>query len=500
MAEEVQNTEQRSSYRSIFKATSLFGGVQIFNIIINVIRSKFIAVILGPNGMGISGLISSTVNLISELSNCGLNKSAIRNIAEANSTGDTKKIAGVVQSLQYVIWITGIIGTIICALFAPMWSKLTFGNTDYTYAFIILSISVLLLQLTNGKNALLQGLQKYKYLAVANILGSSIGLIITVPLYYIWGINAIVPVLLLSYVTSFLCALYYFRKVHLDKIEQNKTDRREIASNMIKLGIALSVQSLLSLLSSYVIRIFISNTGGISEVGLYNAGFAIINTYVGLIFTAMAQDYYPRLSNVKNNHTLFESTINNQTEVAVLLLAPMIVCFVVFIDPIIILLYSDRFTPISGMIYWCMSGMILKAMAWAKSYALIAQGDIKSFTKCEFSVIAYGFVLNFLGYYFLGLTGIGASFLVIYIIYLIHLSIVVKKKYSYRISFQIWKLIFIISLPVLLSFIIKLLDKGIVINYILGSVIFVSSVVISLYELNKRLGISNMIKGKFHHK
>jgi len=52
----------------------------------------------------------------------------------------------------------------------------------------------------------------------------------------------------------------------------------------------------------------------------------------------------------------------------------------------------------------------------------------------------------------------------------------------------------------LLSFIVKLLDIGIVIKYILGSAIFVSSVMISLYELNKRLGISNMIKGEFHHK
>ena len=52
--------EQKSSYRQIVKATSLFGGVQFFQIIISVIRSKFVAILLGPAGMGIVGLLTAT--------------------------------------------------------------------------------------------------------------------------------------------------------------------------------------------------------------------------------------------------------------------------------------------------------------------------------------------------------------------------------------------------------------------------------------------------------
>ena len=43
--------KEQSSYREIFKSTSLFGGVQVFNILIAVIRTKFIAVLLGPAGI-----------------------------------------------------------------------------------------------------------------------------------------------------------------------------------------------------------------------------------------------------------------------------------------------------------------------------------------------------------------------------------------------------------------------------------------------------------------
>lgn len=70
--------EQRSSYRQIVKATSLFGGVQFFQILISVVRSKFVAILLGPSGMGIVGLLTSTTGLITGLTNFGLGTSAIK--------------------------------------------------------------------------------------------------------------------------------------------------------------------------------------------------------------------------------------------------------------------------------------------------------------------------------------------------------------------------------------------------------------------------------------
>ena len=55
-------TEQKN-YRSIFKATSLFGGVQVYQILIQIIKSKFVAVLLGPAGVGIMGLYQSGLQL-----------------------------------------------------------------------------------------------------------------------------------------------------------------------------------------------------------------------------------------------------------------------------------------------------------------------------------------------------------------------------------------------------------------------------------------------------
>ena len=146
---EAMDTENRNSYKQSLKATSLFGGVQIFNILIQIIRSKFAAVLLGPEGMGVMGLLNSTITMISSFTNCGLGTSAVRNIAEANGANDTKRIALIISVFRRLVWITGLTGALICLVSASLLSQVTFGNTDFTFAFIILSFSVLLMQLTS---------------------------------------------------------------------------------------------------------------------------------------------------------------------------------------------------------------------------------------------------------------------------------------------------------------------------------------------------------------
>ena len=130
-------TEQQSSYRQIMKATSLFGGVQVFNIIITLIRGKFVAVLLGPSGMGLNGLFLSTLRIIREATNLGLPQSAVKNIAEANGTGDVVMVSRTVSIFKRWIWLTAFLGATVTVVFSHLISKWTFGNDEYTFSFIL---------------------------------------------------------------------------------------------------------------------------------------------------------------------------------------------------------------------------------------------------------------------------------------------------------------------------------------------------------------------------
>ena len=101
-------SETKSSYGSIMKATSIFGGVQVFNILITLIRGKFVAILIGTAGMGLNGLLLSGLNLIRTITSLGVSESAVRDIAKAHNSNDDIKIRTTFRVFKRLIWFTAI--------------------------------------------------------------------------------------------------------------------------------------------------------------------------------------------------------------------------------------------------------------------------------------------------------------------------------------------------------------------------------------------------------
>ena len=211
--EKIRLAEQQSSYRQIVKATSIFGGVQIFTILISIVRSKIIAVLLGPEGIGINSLFHSTTDFIAGLTNFGLSTSAVKNVAEANGTGDKTKIATVVIVLRRLVWITGLFGSVLTIILSPWLSQITFGNKEYVLGFIWISVTLLLNQISKGQTVVLRGMRKIKYMAQSSLSGAFLGLVISVPIYFKWGIDGIVPAIIITSIVSLIRTWYFARKV-----------------------------------------------------------------------------------------------------------------------------------------------------------------------------------------------------------------------------------------------------------------------------------------------
>lgn len=484
--------DHKNSYRQIVKATSLFGGVQFFQIIISVIRSKFVAVLLGPAGMGIVGLFTSTTGLVAGLTNFGLSTSAVKNISEANATNDQNRISTVISVLRRLVWFTGILGAFVTLIFSPLLSKFTFGTKDYTLGFAWLSITLLINQLSVGELVLLQGLRRLQQLAKANVFGSLFGLIIAVPMYYILGVEGIVPVIIITAFSTLFFTWYFSRNIKITKQEITSTTLSTEGKSMMVMGFMISLSGLIALMAAYIIRIFINRTGNVADVGLYTAGFTILNTYVGMIFTAMGTDYYPRLSLVASNNKQCKEHINQQSEIALLILAPILIGFLVFIKWAVILLYSSKFLTITGMVYWATLGIFFKAMSWAIAFVFLAKGASKLFFWNELAGSVCGLGLSLLGYHLGGLTGLGISFLIGYLLYFVQVFVIAKLKFEFSFDRSL-SLIFSIQFLLALSCFaaVNLLNEPYA--YIPGILLIIISGWYSYRELEKRIGVREMI-------
>lgn len=486
------STDKGGSYKQIFKATSVFGGVQVFNIIITVIRTKLVAVLLGPSGMGIVSLLTSTISFIEALTNFGLSKSAVKNISASFATGEEQKFGTTVAVFRRLVWVTGLLGFIVTLLFAPWLSEAAFGNRNYTVAFLFISITLLLSQISAGQGVVLRGTRKIQSMAKSSMIGAVMGLIVSVPLYYYFREEGIVPAIIITSISALLVTWYFSKQVKIPNVEISRETVFAEGKDMMHMGFFISLSGLITLGVSYLVRIFISNKGGVADVGLYNAGFAIVNTYVGMIFTAMATDYYPRLAAVAHNKTRSSEEINQQSEIALLILAPILVAFLVYINWAVILLYSEKFSLVTTMIHWAALGIFFKAVSWAISYLILANGASKVFFWSEIVANAYILGLNLIGYSLMGLTGLGISFFIGYFIYLVQVYLISKNLYSYTVSKALVK-IFIIqfTLAVACFLIVHLLDKSLA--YPTGTGLIIASCVFSLVEMNKRIGMKNAV-------
>ena len=73
---------EKDAYGHVLKYTGIFGGVQGLNILVGLVRNKFVALLLGPSGMGLVSLFNTTVTFVSQSTSFGISMSAIRQLSE----------------------------------------------------------------------------------------------------------------------------------------------------------------------------------------------------------------------------------------------------------------------------------------------------------------------------------------------------------------------------------------------------------------------------------
>lgn len=483
--------ESKSSYLQILRTTSLFGGVQFFNIIISIIRTKLIAIFIGPAGMGIATLLNSTINIISGITGLGIETSAVKHISGSYKNDDLNSISTNVAIVKKLALVTGILGALLTISLSPWLSRLTFGNSEHIFSFVFLSITLLFKQLSTGQLVVLQGLRKMRFLAKANFYGNLFGLMFSIPLYYYYRIDAIVPTIIVASFSSLLFSYSYSKKIRIVKVDVSNRQLTTEGKNIIRLGIMLTLSGFMTLLSTYLIQIYVGKIGGLEEVGLYNAGFTLLNSYVGIIFTVMATDYFPKLASICDENEKVRTSVIQQSFVSILIITPIIILFLIFIPLIIKILYTPKFISISSMVCFGILGMLFRAVSWSMGYIIIAKGDSKIFIKTAIGFNLLSLVLNGFGYYFYGLEGLGFSFLVYYLIHFFVVKIITKRRYGFYFDDDFYTTYIICIAMCLTTFLFSYIEFSIL-RYSLMSVMGLLSFAFVLHQINKKIALKGI--------
>lgn len=481
-------TDNKTSYGNIFKTTFLFSFVQVFNIIVKVILNKIVAMLLGAEGMGIIGIYNSAINLLKTGTGLGINQSAVRDISEANKDNNRIEFSRIITLTNKVIVFTAGLGIIVTIILSPFLSSTYFGDYSYTLAFIWISFVVGINVLSDGQIAILKGMRQMHAMAYASIYGSVIGLFAAIPFYFCFGRGGIIPSLIITSLTSLLLSYYYVRKINYQKILISLKETFIQSKPMVKMGVALMLVGFIGSAFDMIIAAFISRTGTIKDVGLYNAGAAIITSYFGIIITAMSTDYYPRISAVHNDNKRLTDEMNRQSETGLIMIFPLVVLFV-FLSPLFIeILYSDEFYATNNYTDYAMIGTIITVVSNCMGMILLAKQASNIFIWSVLSqrIILLGVYL-FL-YNYLGLFGLGIGYIVLGIVHLIFMTSILHIFYKIHMSKITYILLGFIIFITVLTIISRKIDVS-YLKYSLGSVLLMFSCLFSILYMKKRMDL-----------
>lgn len=400
--------DKENTYRSIFKGISIFGGVKVFEMLVNLVRGKFVAIFLGPDGMGVSSIFTNISSTISSMASLGLNLAVVKEVAAV--TDDSEKLSGLIRISGRLFFSTALLGALICVSLAYLLSGLSFGDEGYTGQFMLLGLAIFFMVDNGGKLAVLQGLHEVKRLSRASLTGSITGLLFGVPLYWLFGTTGIVPAII---ILALSLNIFYSVNLHQVRKDLPKTDfsikaHSPIIRKLFSLGFILLTTSLIGTLCNYLILIIIRKIGSIDDVGFFQASNSVTNQMAGVVFTAMALDYFPRLSAVAKDNRKMGELVDRQSEIVSWIVMPVAALIILFAPLVVRVLLTSQFSVITPLLRWMALGVVMKALAYPVSYITFAKDNKRMFFWLEGIAGNILFLsMPILFFYFFGLKGFG---------------------------------------------------------------------------------------------
>jgi O-antigen/teichoic acid export membrane protein len=389
-------SDSKASYRQILKSTSIVGGATVASLVFGLVRSKILALLVGPAGIGLFGVLNVLFNTGTTVAGLSLQSTGIRQVGA--TPADSPERARAETGLWLFAWLAAIIGGFAFWLFER---------------FVYVPNTLVGLGTLNGAQlVLLQVYGKITAIAYVRLLGSFLSMVLAVLAVYLLGTTGLYVAVLAVPLAGIAVAFIWSRDTGL-RIHP-PIGRWVIGEwhTLIVMGVGLTAASITGNASQLLLRSVITDQGGLSAAGLFQAAWTLTNVNLSVILSAMAVDYFPRLTALARYPDKLAETLNQQLHVALLLASPILTFAVGFAPFLIRVLYSDSFVGASHVLQMQIAGDVLKLATWSMGYVLLALNATVGFFIAGVTFDIAIVVLVWLLYPLMGLDSAGIGYVI----------------------------------------------------------------------------------------
>lgn len=114
---------------------------------------------------------------------------------------------------------------------------------------------------------MIQASERLRVLARCSVLGSFFALLLSLPLFYFFGISGIVPAIIAHTFSIWVVTVSLGRKMKVKPVKMSWTETYRQGKNIASLGIYMTVSGFVTTLYSYLFVAWLNDRGGTGEVG-----------------------------------------------------------------------------------------------------------------------------------------------------------------------------------------------------------------------------------------
>lgn len=416
------------AFAHILRSSALLGGAQVVTLGAGFLRAKIIAVLIGPAGVGLVGILTTFNGNLASLAGWGIGTTAVRTISAADELDRPAKIAVVRKLGNLLTWL----GLLTALLFFWPIGQLTFSSSEHALELLLAGLAVPCLIATSVWSSLLQSNGQIKSLAGVQIMSAFGGLILGLPFIYLFGLTGIAASILVAAIipaiATWKAACKYYPK------SMPEADAGEIRT-LLQLGTAIMAVGFLGQLSTYIVRLMLTRSYGLESAGYYHAAFVIAGSLPGFVFTAMGTDFFPRVAAVKTEAEA-QDLCEKQIQAGLLLALPLIAGLLTLGQFCIYLLYARSFEPAIPLLIWMIWGVFFRLLSWPMGFWLIARGSPRAVVIVTLANNALGILFPLVLLPSFGISGAAIGFFISCISSTIIIIVVSRRRSGRWLSMQ----------------------------------------------------------------
>ncbi|RYD27985.1 MAG: O-antigen translocase [Lysobacteraceae bacterium] len=381
---------------------------------VNLIVIKFIAVLVGPSGLGLLGNLMSAATMAALFAGGGILNGITKYVAEfAARPTDLERFLR--SAAAYGMTVSAAV-FLLCVVAANPLSRFLFGDRTMAWLMPILGLAHFLCFVGGGIVAIVNGQRQPKYFAIITIT-AYLGVIpVAFALIRFAGTTGAAIALLAVVASTAIPALWVAARIRLLGFLKPRACREDV-NRLFRYTCITAVSSIAFPLTEILIRTRLSEQLGIATTGIWQGLARLSGAILGFYTVFLATSHMPRLSAIIDRREAGRAVIGTLRFVGPTF---AVVALLVYLLRwlIVPLLFSAAFQPMEEVIGWQLLGDTLRVCSYAVAFLGVAKAALKIHIAAELTQcgLYLGFTL-FALHAGLGLRGVAQAYALTYAIY-----------------------------------------------------------------------------------